>query len=774
MDDRTLRLDEPEARQLVLARAIEEVDTQGRLVSPIEREQLELAALAASRPAGDLNRGDYLRQRARRLLAAVENRDPAAAALQHPESWRRWAPWALAVAAALVGAALDRIDNPQRVNMLSPPLLGVLAWNLATYVLLAVGALLPARWRGQGALTLLLRWLTGQPALPGRRSGRLRVDVAARFHQHWLRATGRQQMYWIKQLLHLGAAGWALGLVLSILMGGLVREYRVGWESTLLDVGQVHAFLAVLFAPVVALLPFDPFAVADLQRMAFSSGAAVPLAEARRWVWMYVALLLLAVVLPRLLLAAWAAWRRHRLGRTVVFDLGEPYFVEVLARVSPAQVTLGIAGAAARTRGLLARALRPSADGWEPGGPLRIVLTSARGDTLRTIDIPAGFQPPSPLPPAPAEPGPGLREWLRRFERRRPPPMREDPQQAALADIDLLLLAPRTLAELEGATALLHWLAQPVLVLVDTRSADADLAGFRAELQRLRLAADAFDVDAVAGNWLREPVLLEAMAARLPPSQQAGWRRLTAAWDERNARVFDQAMRLLAGLLARAAADSEELGSGPVGLRQLVSTGERQAAQKAREAAAHALLQRLRGEEGTALVGLLRLYGGGVPSAPLPAARMEQDFVLQQAVDAPQAGMAGLASGAAMGAGIDLMTGGLTLGAAAALGAVIGGGAAFFAAAFRNRNAPAGPSQVQLSDDMLQTLTENGLLAYLAVAQGSGGAAPAEWRSEAVAAVAARREQLVQLWARIRAGQDVAVPLAGELAGLARGLLNRL
>src|SRR5881398_3362068 len=128
MEDSTLRLDEAAARQLVLVRAIEDVDTQGKLLSEAERDQLERDALEASRrasPASDLDLAQYLQQRARKLLAALENRHPQLAALQDPEPWRAWLLWVLPLAAAACGAAMDRIDNPQQVNMLSPPLLGV-------------------------------------------------------------------------------------------------------------------------------------------------------------------------------------------------------------------------------------------------------------------------------------------------------------------------------------------------------------------------------------------------------------------------------------------------------------------------------------------------------------------------------------------------------------------------------------------------------------------------------------------------------------------------
>jgi hypothetical protein len=141
--------------------------------------------------------------------------------------------------------------------------------------------------------------------------------------------------------------------------------------------------------------------------------------------------------------------------------------------------------------------------------------------------------------------------------------------------------------------------------------------------------------------------------------------------------------------------------------------------------------------------------------------------------------MAGAASGAAVGAGIDLLTGGLTLGAAAALGALIGGGAAYTAAAWKNRGAPGGQPQVQLGDELLQTLTEGLVLGYLAVAQRKlpEEAAPAAWRADVVAAVASRREELVALWQQARTAASAAAavpPVARALEDIVRRLLERI
>ncbi|HEX2545075.1 MAG TPA: DUF3482 domain-containing protein, partial [Ramlibacter sp.] len=773
MEDGILPLQQADARQVLLVRAIEDVDPQGRLVSDVEREQVEREALEASRHGGtaiDVPR--YLNERARRMLAIVDKRQPRIAVLHQPEGWRRWLLFLLPIAACVVGAAIDRIDNPQRVNMLSPPLLGVIAWNLVVYLLLVAGALLPrGLWPLPPAVGLLQRWMTGAPAA-GQRTGRLRSDVLGRFQQHWLRAAMPQEALWLRQLLHLSAAGWALGLAFSIILGGIVREYRVGWESTLLDVHQVHAFLAALFAPVVALLPFDGFSVADLQRMAFRSGVAVGVEEARRWIWLYIALLALLVIVPRTLLAAFSAWRRQRLGRAVGIDLREPYYVQVLARVSPARITIGLLAGDGPGRDALMRMLQQVADQAPPrdGSPWP-VLATARGDVLRLFEVPPGFRPPAPAVTAQASGTSAAQAWLQdllgRF-RSLPRPQEPDGVQAVLADTDLMLLAPTTPAALQEASRVLHWVSQPAVVLVP--EADEE---FRAAVQRLGVAADVLPLSRTTAHWMCDPVLLDAMAAHIGNGKRAGFDRLAATWKDRNAARFGEAMRLLAGELVRAARDSEEVGTPPVRLRHLVDPAERDASQRAREGARGALLQRLRQGEADTVSALVQLHRTGTPVAPTPSARLEEGFTEQGTVDSPQAGMAGAATGAAMGAGIDLITGGLTLGAATALGAVIGGGTAYVAALWKNRGSTAGQPQVQVGDELLQNFSESLLLAYLSVAHRSlreGDAAA--WRSEVVAAVEARRVELGTLWQQARSAADgtaLVAPLARELEAIARG-----
>jgi hypothetical protein len=151
--------------------------------------------------------------------------------------------------------------------------------------------------------------------------------------------------------------------------------------------------------------------------------------------------------------------------------------------------------------------------------------------------------------------------------------------------------------------------------------------------------------------------------------------------------------------------------------------------------------------------------------------------------DTPQAGIAGAATGAAMGASVDLLVGGLTLGAATALGALVGGGAAYIAAAWKNRSTPAGSTVVQLSDEMIQALVEAALLRYLAVAHyGRGAAGTADeltpfWTADVVAAVEAHSDRLTPFWVSARVQSEpgqLATALGRELEATAREVLAQL
>jgi hypothetical protein len=729
-----IHVTEPQARRLVLAQALEAGDPQGRLVGAVEREEIEREALAA---CGDPARGEplderaYLLARADRLLELLSHRQPSLARLAQPPAWLTWLAWALPLAALVAGALIDRIDNPRQVNLLSPPLLAFLFWNLAVYLMLLVFALR----RPGAAATAPSAWMRMAQALAGRAGSGLRGQVAARFQLAWWRVGGALEGQRWRRILHLSAAGWGIGVALSIILGGLVREYRIGWESTLLDLPQVHAFLSALFAPVVALTPLQPFGAEELARLHFGSGADVGRLEARRWVFMYIALIGLLVVLPRLLLAAVAWWRGAWMARSVAIDLGHESFAPVLGRVRPARVTLLLVEASESASGVVEQALRQAGAVPPPDDPRETwtVLTTPRGDALqcRAQAGDAG--------PAAASAASFWSRWI---------PRPEPADRRATADL-VLLTADMPLHE--RALAACREAGLPVLWLLGQGSEVE--AG--AALRRAGLAGEVLPAQALP-TWREDARLRSAIARQLPPYKAPGMERLSHQWQRRAQERLTDSMRLLASELLLAARETHQLAAEPVGVRQLVVRGERQAQQEARRDAGAAILARLRERQAAGDARLLALHAlDGVLPASGWQPVLPQRLQVQQAVHEPQAGLAGAASGAAMGAAVDLMTGGLTLGAAAALGALVGGGAGLVGAAFKNRRTEPGLTCVALGDEMMLALAQAALVRYLgAVHEGRAAADAPRWAALAEAALAPQAASLGELWIEARANPD--------------------
>ena len=202
----------------------------------------------------------FIAERARHALQRLAPREPAAARWLERRWWRR--RWI--VIAALVALRARRrwptaIGGSQRINLLAPPLWGVLAWNVVVYLVLAaraLGALLRARPLGARA--------AGARAAHGARgSRRLRARIeaggSATPHCGRSRRSGLRSARPLADaaraavLLHAGAAALALGLIAGMYLRGLVLDYRVGWESTFLVAEAVHALLATVLAPAAAL-----------------------------------------------------------------------------------------------------------------------------------------------------------------------------------------------------------------------------------------------------------------------------------------------------------------------------------------------------------------------------------------------------------------------------------------------------------------------------------------------------------------------------------------
>ena len=309
-----LILAEPAARRVLLVRAHETADTP--LWTPEDRawaSRLARETVPAGAPASR-----FLDERAAHALQRLAPRDPAIARWLGRPLWRwSWLVAALAVG-LLAGLAVDAVGSAQRIDLLAPPVWGVILWNLLVYgaLLLPRGPLRSGRLAGG-----LARRLAGGPV---RGSGPL-----AAFTADWMPRVLPALVARAALLLHVAAAALAAGLVAGLYLRGLALDYRAGWESTFLEPGTVRALLSTLLAPASALTGIGVPDEAAISALRVGPGVA-PSAPAAPWIHLYAAMLALCVVLPRTALAAWAGLRAAWSSRRMALPADDPYVQQLL------------------------------------------------------------------------------------------------------------------------------------------------------------------------------------------------------------------------------------------------------------------------------------------------------------------------------------------------------------------------------------------------------------------------------------------------------------
>src|SRR5690606_6496729 len=317
---------EDDARRALLVRAFETA------VPPQEAwtdEDRDWASRAAAEVEGErASTETFVARRARLAVERLAARDRGVQRLMRALTWRPWVGWALVLAALAAGVAADAIGAGQRINVLAPPVLALVAWNLVVYAATGLRALasLWGRPRQPGALARLLARAAHAGISP--RGADAGGGPLARFAADWARASARLNATRVARILHLSAIAFALGALAGMYLRGLGLEYRAGWESTFLDAARVRALLGFALAPAAWLTGIALPDVARLEAIRFPASSGE---QAATWIHLYAVTTGLAVVLPRLLLVAIARFRERRLATRFPMSLDDAYF-STLAR----------------------------------------------------------------------------------------------------------------------------------------------------------------------------------------------------------------------------------------------------------------------------------------------------------------------------------------------------------------------------------------------------------------------------------------------------------
>ncbi len=326
-------MDESSALKVIAVRAVETADGARTLWSDEDRAWASRAAAevvgAGAAPEAFL---------ARRATLAIEKlgvRQPALPRVVRALRWRPWVASTIVGFAFALGLVLDQVDRSQRINILAPPVLGLLIWNLAVYITIAAGYVL--RYGDDatpGPLRRAVTRIAGGLSRP-RRGGAIREAILA-FVDDWARRSAPLYGMRAARILHVAAAALASGVIAGLYLRGLAFEYHAGWESTFLDAPAVRSIVAIAYAPGAFLTGItvpDVDAVAAIRSPAGENAA--------RWVHLMAATVATVVIAPRLALALVAGVvERHRAAH-LALPLDEPYFQRLLR---------GYRGGAARVR----------------------------------------------------------------------------------------------------------------------------------------------------------------------------------------------------------------------------------------------------------------------------------------------------------------------------------------------------------------------------------------------------------------------------------------
>lgn len=314
-------MNEHDARQVLLVRTLETPPG----IHQWPDDDRDWASRAAAQETGEQASSEaFVVRRAALAVERLKSRLPQAPAVLEALAWRAWVTPAVGLAALLCGLLLDAAVASRRINILAPPLLALLLWNLAVYAVLAVSTRLgrdtDAPARGSRPLNRLMTRLASTAA--GLRP-RDPLSPLARFVADWTVASGPLTAARSQTALHLAAAAFAAGALAGLYFRGLAFEYLAGWESTFLDAPAVRALLGAVLGPASLLTGIALPDAAHLATLRFSAG---PGENAGRWIHLHAVTIGLAVILPRLLLAASALRRSRRLAARFPLSLGDAYF----------------------------------------------------------------------------------------------------------------------------------------------------------------------------------------------------------------------------------------------------------------------------------------------------------------------------------------------------------------------------------------------------------------------------------------------------------------
>jgi len=326
--------------------------------------------------------------------------------------------------------------------------------------------------------------------------------------------------------------------------------------------------------------------------------------------------------------------------------------------------------------------------------------------------------------------------------------------------------SPSSVGYVDAEIRILGWIGKPVILLLNQLGAprncaqsQEDVTQWQAHVAQYKWVEAVLPFDAFARCWVQEGTLLAQVQCLLAGPRQLAFGRLRESWRERNLAVFRDSMRTLADQVAAAAVDVESVQERDIQGKARawigsVATGV-ESSDPGLERAQTSLARRLDSNIRATTAKLVELHGLTGRATDEVLKRMGSEFTVDRPADADKASvLGGLVSGALGGLAADLGAGGLTFGAGALIGGVLGAFGARGIAKAYNLARGANTGTVRWSREFLFARVAAALMRYLAVAhfgRGRGefvsGVAPAHWQEAVQQALGRRKASLDAIWA---------------------------
>jgi hypothetical protein len=374
-------MSESAARALLLVRAVESEDHDALLLTREDRQYATRAALAEAPIGGDASSRQlaaFLGKRADLVLGRLNPRYPNLPRVTALSHWPGWLSWGVPALAFAIGLMANQIDG-NRLNILAFPLVGMLAWNAVVYLWIVVGGLfgkVAGKENGRAHPLRRLIERLGRPAVARLAAQPTLERAGARFARDWSRVAGPLTHHRASRTLHLGAAMFAAGVLLGMLVRArYAAEYQAGWSGTWAGAErEIAGLLHLVLGPASWL---TGIALPSAEQLARLRGGGE---NAGNWLILWAVTGAGFVIIPRLLLAAWNGARAAVAERRLVVPGEEDFYVRSVLRDA-----LGRAG----TVRVVPYAFHPPVPARER---LLRLLTAALGDKVRVmLDDPVDY-----------------------------------------------------------------------------------------------------------------------------------------------------------------------------------------------------------------------------------------------------------------------------------------------------------------------------------------------------------------------------------------------